>query len=346
MAPHLHHLLRTRLGRDPRPEEVSLAESLAEGRNPERAATEAARLLRGLEAGLEAQEAPRGRSEGPERTVPGDHRHEALARILAADAAQAPEVQAFRREALRGRLLKPERVAAWLERQAKREGRPTVWARVPLDAEGRLPRKVPAGTRAEVESLDSPTADGRVTSRAIAAGGTLARLKGLAGRLGREYGWREAYAVAFVVSGLVPPYPSARWRLRPRLDIPALARIELDVSPRLPPARVAELYRRAREAGPGGPDALGLRGQRLRSVGEEAAELAVFVHRINDGRSWEEALKAWNAAHPEWRKPSVPAFCRAAREAFERVVGARLEWARRRGEREPVRRQGRRRRRK
>jgi len=258
MNPHLYPLLRTRLGREPRPEEVSLAESLAEARNPERAATEAARLLQGLEAHLEAQEAPGGRSDGPERTVPADHRHEALARIVAAEAARDPEVQAFRREVLRGRLLRPERVAAWVERQAERDGQPTVWVRVPLDARGRLPRQAPDAGRS-VETIEYPldsgragpvptlagsggagvfrfwSRSGRVGSRPIASRGRLERLRGVASALGRSFGWPESDAVAFVLSGAIPPCPAVRWGLDSYLRLPSLSRVRLELSPRLSP---------------------------------------------------------------------------------------------------------------
>ncbi len=141
-------------------------------------------------------------------------------------------------------------------------------------------------------------------------------------------------AVTFVLTGEPPPVHPARIGFTLRGQFTALSRITLDLSTRLADRSVAQIYARARRHDTVA-EFVGTRPRKPMS--QQHLTLAVFAAEVNDGRTWEAALGEWNRQHTDWRKTSVPAFTRAAREAYERVTGCPLSWKRGRGEREPKR---------
>ena len=311
--------------------------------DPHTAAADVAAEVRAMrEAGL-LDRLPRRRgprADGPRAAAP-DERRLTLARILAAEAARRQDVAAFRREVLGDRLLPREEVGPWIRAQAEGEGPPTSWFRFALPDEVEVDPRMGAedmlrlaGGRAasqrwrlEVEALDYAEVGSPWVQRVpIRAGGTLARLKEVATRLSRHYGWREAAATTFVLTGAVPAVPPATIAVRTAPAAPALARIELSLDPRLSPQEVATLYARERRRflGPGRQD---------RVLSAKHLELAAHVaEQGTDAGGWEGLLASWNAAFPQWsyRGPgALGRFSRDARVAWTRVTGRRWPGLRR-----------------
>ncbi len=330
--------VRLGLGHEPTDEDWALArgagwvERVGSRGNSDREVTELVRWIQKLEQ--------RGSVQRPRtREVPGDRRAGALAEILALEAGQLPEVQDFRRRYLRRGLLGLERVAQWLERQSATGGPALRHVTVELDGHGRhgLPDRVTAksllpGVKLDAEALRySVPGESRTRLVGVPREGALRELGDLCQRLEGLYSWSQPASVALVLAGVTPPHSAARVTLNLRRPFPARSTIRLDVNPRLPAGEVADLYKRARSGELFGDEHLGLKTGRVRSMSNEHAELAVFAAARNDGRSWEEVMKEWSREHPELGRTSVPAFTRAAREAYHGVTGQPLDWKRPRG---------------
>ena len=256
-----------------------------------------------------------------ERVVPPDRNLQALRRIMGHDAAMQPSVVAFRREVLRGRLLKPSRVTAWIERRAKTDGEPTMWVTVPMGA-------------ATASRKDVSDAGGRWTSRLLEwvgdersvqvvktrHGGALDRLRGVAGTVAERYGWSSAHAARFVLTGEPPGVTLATvTRDLVRVPFPAAGRITMNVSSRMTPDRVRELFLEVREESLAG-------SKRVKPISEKHAELAVFAAEHRRGMTWAEAMRSWNRQHPPWFYDDKNRFTRDSRSAYRRVTGEKLGW--------------------
>ncbi len=263
------------------------------------------------------------------RRNPKDERAFALARVLAAEAAQLPEVAAFRRNVLGGRLLRPEQIAAWIVRQTKTQGgklrRPTCYVRVPLSDSGELAVWRPrSGFRYEVETLSYPPGTGAWTNTVpIRANTALACLKFIARQLERAFGWKEATAIAFALTD-IPPVPTLGAVTLKRGSRRAADRIQLEVSPRLGPRQIAKLYSGARSGALFGREASPEKP--CRALTKKHTELGVFAARVNDGRSWRDALKEWNTRNGRCRYNDVRTFTRDCRHAYQRITGDQLKW--------------------
>src|SRR5262249_38025468 len=79
-----------------------------------------------------------------------------------------------------------------------------------------------------------------------AVGGTLEHLRWLSEKLAKEYGWTEAEATVFVLTGIVPKIKAISSNLQFK-QLPSLSRIELTIDPTLSPQEVAEHYRQIRQ---------------------------------------------------------------------------------------------------
>lgn len=284
----------------------------------------------------------KGNGEKAPRTVPPDRRSHALADILAIDAGRMEEVAAFRRDVLGGNLLRWEDVPAWIESAAEKDGRPTLWVRVPLPdsvqqrgEQGlgdwlagalRAAADAYAGKRAPPVSMEldflSYSAPGFEYAKSIPIrrDGILGRLKRIAVMLTRRYPWKEAQATVFVLTGLPPALPKATvthamWELEWPPRYPALRRVTLDVDLRLSPKEVADIYARVRSEHFEGRD---------KPLGDKPLALAVFAHEHKDTLTWEQMFELWNREHPEWAYSAREFlnFSRDARAAWQRVTGA------------------------
>jgi len=272
----------------------------------------------------------RGRSKR-DRTQRGvvrpDERSKALARIAASFAGRYRDVQRWRSASLGSQLLEPSEVASWIEEQAKRQGQPTRYEIVPIDAEGRLnPRMVGRRRIGETffEEISYRSADGEPRRVPIREGCPLFGLKHVSALVARQFHWVEEDAVVFVLSGAAPPPRYGRWQAIETQEVgvgvsPGLGMIHLEVAPHMSAKRVSKLYKEARKKA--------FDGRQPRAIGKLQADLAVFAGERNDGsRTLADLHREWNRGRRNGRYPDVRVFRRAVKEAYERVTGTPLRW--------------------
>jgi hypothetical protein len=257
----------------------------------------------------------------------------AFAEVSAIDAARDPAVVAFRADVLEGRLIAFEDIKTWAETTAQQEGRAVGLVTIPDDTD-RIPRSPEEAKALEVKAswtaivIRFPDAAGsRVKAVRIRLGGVLDRLRGVAMHLGLSYGWKEPYAVAFILTGESPPplrgsvtasrtYGSLR---------PSTATITVNPD-WVSPSDVARLYREVMSEDDfrqhGGEPGAG------RPLQEKSARLAVFAARHAGSGSWAELMARWNVENSEnsgWEYSDRRRFGRDCRRAYERVAGQSLE---------------------
>jgi len=141
-----------------------------------------------------------------------------------------------------------------------------------------------------IDTLDYPPAQGEwVQCVPVGLGGVLDRLQGLAEELGKEYGWHEYQAVAFVLTGRVPPVLGIRVTTR---EGTFGSSITLTADPVVTPKRVRDAYSRIR---------CDMVGPQVNIPKPKNLEMAVFAYeRRQKGDKWGEVRAAWNQGHPEW----------------------------------------------
>lgn len=269
-----------------------------------------------------------------ERIVEPDERLVYLARIWAVEAAELPEVVRFREKYLGGTLLRFEDMEEWIEATRKADGPGSLWFTLALRAEyivreeGRLPRlrdllealsNLPPDMldqfvlRTPGETLDYAVPQDEWVRRVpIQHDGVLYRLKQLAQSLERRYGWTEAAAVVFVLTGITPWIPKATVTTQGVYHSPT-QRITLKVDPRMSADEVREVYAEARSSVFKGRD---------RPMSKKHLELALFLVK-NPRHTWREMASIWNKEKPEWAYSSWQNFARDARSAYQRITGKR-----------------------
>src|SRR5262245_49654911 len=217
-------------------------------------------------------------------------RHQALAVLWAKEAGAQADVVAFRREVLRGRLLKWEDLEAWLDKQAKADG--------PGKPE-------PPGSQTQVLPYSLPS---EAWERCLptTAGGVLDRLRQISEWLSRRYRWQEAQATIFVLTGRVPLVPPAE----AKIDREAIV---LTVDPSLTPRQVADFYRWFKK---------GILGRsRIKALSLKHLQLAAFAADRPEEETWPEKMEAWNrSVRKEWRYKIVSYFRRDALQAQSRLM--------------------------
>lgn len=273
---------------------------------------------------------PRQKAE-QSRTVPPDERLRYLAKILGIEVARLPEVIRFRKTYLGGRLLAFDEVEEWIKRTAAADGPGSIWFTIPVRVDclvkrdGPFPRvrdlletlaqlpdselnRFVSGTRESLAYV-VPT-DEHTKHIPIQHAGVLNHLKQLANRLESLYGWSEAHAVVFILTGLTPPIPKARVTTSVSLVGPH-GRITLELDPRLSSDEVRDLYARARNEVFKGRD---------RPMSKKHLELALFLVK-NPNHTWREMCELWNKEYPEWAYSVWQNFSRDARAAYRRLTG-------------------------
>lgn len=242
-------------------------------------------------------------------------RADAISALLAADACRREEVVAFRREVLRGNLLKPEQVAEWVERRS-REGeqvrRKTLGEPWEVDpaAEGREWIDGRPVVRYETPSVEYAAPEGGWV-QAAASSSELERLRKVGEGLASSYGWEQAQATIFLLTGAVPILPAIRARTVSKLPVVAATRIVLEVDPTVTPREVAERYAEVRTRVTG--------GQRSRRMSEKHLRLAIFAESHEQG-TWADRMARWNSDFRDWRYTEPTNFQRDATGAIRRLL--------------------------
>lgn len=263
--------------------------------------------------------------------TPQDHRAHALNAIYAIEAATRTDVMEFRSDHLGTGLVPFSEVGEWIKRTADSDGDPTVWITVPEEAldDARLSDH-PAlsslpGYSEDTQSLYYTTEGARYThSILIRSEGVLAELAEAAHWIVARYGWTEAAAVAFILTGRPPAAVGIKARkVEPWRRPKASRRIELDVPLSATKTEVADLYVQLRS------EMLNTEPKSRRSLTQDHADMAVFAAKHRSGYTWKEARAIWNEQALATRRrqySDTAQFTRKCREAYERVTGEKLEW--------------------
>jgi hypothetical protein len=266
----------------------------------------------------------------------------ALSEIQAIEARRDDDLRSFRHDVLKGRLLRHDEVAAWVL-NLEAGTAPTFWVEVPLPASVSQPATpdgftwewlagaaMSAGAESErpprvntrTELVAYPGTAGADEQAAVSLGSPLWRLKRLAARLSTTYEWREAAAVAFILTDAAPVIPLGAWGVG-LTAAPGGCTIQLHVRPQVTQKEVGALYQTARSA----LYAMSGNGGRERNpivTNERTRDLAVFAAATSDRcMTWPDAMREWNTSRGE-EESDPQRFGRDCRNAYERVTGSRL----------------------
>lgn len=271
----------------------------------------------------------------------------ALSLLLYEEATKDAEVIAFRTEVLANKLLNREMVPAWIQQQAKMDGEPTLWlelAEIPVardDAmetvrKGTYIQKGPANLAVKTikgHFLKYGGRDDWTLAVPTCIDGMLERLRKLSERLAREYGWQEAQATLFVLTGAVPiispiqithhmergPLQFTHTKQREPLYI--RQRIVLDVDPAVSPQEVAKHYHLKRKEIEARRKRKEIEATRTRPLTEKHLRLATFdAERLRE-ESWAKKLAEWNRTQrPEWGYNDRRRFAHECLQARRRLL--------------------------
>lgn len=257
------------------------------------------------------------------KTNPQADQISARSMLLAREAGQLPEVQAFRRDVLNGRMLKPEEVETWVKTASKTDeaaDRPGGYVTVPQ------PKGAQVSFRDKHLALEPDTLAGspvvRLSSEFLAYGvpesawirrtvarygGILDRLRHLAESLERRYDWPEALGTLFVLTDMVPLVSRVRQTVH---GGSGRITFNIDVAT-VTPRQLAQFYGRTL--------ARLRKGRRIRALTTKHLRLAVFAVERSE-KSWGRRFTEWNKEFPKWRYTAESNFRRDALQAERRLV--------------------------
>jgi len=248
--------------------------------------------------------------------------------LAAKEAAKDAEVQAFRTVILDGKLISMEEVKEWIQLQASKDGLHTWWlTNIPVSREYMV-KEIMQGTTSppppfqlkipskqviedcEIRFLRYGEPSGEEWRVPTYYQGILERLRQLSEHLAQEYGWTEAEATLFVLTGAIPEISSIRDYAHYR-RLPILSRLVLVVDPTMSPREVADYYRQIRQRAV---------GARYRNLGEKHMELALFTISHQEEETWLDKMAEWNRTHPaKWKYEQVAYFRRDCLQAQKRL---------------------------
>jgi hypothetical protein len=284
---------------------------------------EVARRADQLERILQAN--PQGRQR---RLRGAGLRAEAISCLMAARARKDPDVISFRNERLAGGCVEPSAVQAWIDKQVKfsrekgctwvgmklRDGDFTLTPKGGIDIHRHGPFEM------SIDPIEYGVCEQQWEVRsAPCCGPALERLRAIAQALSETYWWSTASAATFILTDMPPLVPLATRRLKVNLDMPAVARLGLEVDLSYSPREVAELYRIERNHV--------LAKTRVRALSEKHMRLALFmadrglgVDADQPGDETRSYMQAWNKANPKQRYQQLGQFNRDWRAAQERLL--------------------------
>ena len=263
-----------------------------------------------------------------------------LSLLVAEEAAQDMEVQAFRKKVLGGQYLPSHKVTNWLQEKAREDEPATWWVKdypIPSD---QLVHHIIAITTSEGDTQHKlelhipqpPLALGMnvplsecLTFRFLfyrepgseeikeiptAMNGTLEALRQLSERLAKEYAWTAADATLFVLTNTAPEIRPLTSASQSR-QLPALSRIVLTIDPALSPQEVAEHYRQLRQE---------IMPARHRDLSEKHLQLAAFSGTHPRLGTWQQKMVEWNSNHRDWAYKEASNFAHDCQQARRRVL--------------------------
>jgi hypothetical protein len=252
----------------------------------------------------------------------------ALSLAAAQIAGKDQEVRAFRDEILDSQLLGWDELEAWVKHHAGMAGAPTLYVTAPLPSANRV-RRAPGG-RYDIEPPLRSVTHAGISSRllkyvapgdewvrrvATTIGNPLDRLRRLASELAPVYGWDDAQAVVFVLTGRAPLINPIRVSTPSTLFRDGAlhswsSRVTIEVDPAISPELVEQAYRSARNEA-------GLAHHRMLS--DKHAELSAFCTQ-REHQPWSQRFKDWNSTHQHWRYDNESNFRRDAIRATHRLL--------------------------
>lgn len=255
-----------------------------------------------------------------------------LSDLTARQAADEESVITFRQQHLSEGLLEREEVVEWISKQARVDGPPSHYLRIPIPdgyvpvrSDGRIFAEpqltisdTTSATQIEMETLSYASPDDQWVRRIpVRHGGTLDRLRVVSNSLARRYSWQEAQATNFALTGISPSLSSCRGGIRLSLNQPISSRITMEIDPTLTPPEVAQRYKNLRDP---------LIGARFRSMSEKHLRLAKFYggHKP-EGTTWTTLMTRWNHGEGrDWKYNRFETFARDCKQAWERLMGRDL----------------------
>lgn len=237
----------------------------------------------------------------------------ALSRVFVAHATQADKEKnqfgflRFRKEILGNCLVPRARAGTWVMEQAKRDGKATVHT-----------QRKPFGQSWRIDTLAyCVDGDEWVHHVPVKTDGVLGRLREIADKLASFYGWSDAHASFFVLTGTAPLASSMKAKVSPTFPLASRTRIILDIHPTCTPQEVAQVFQTVKRRHFG----------RLRRTGAKHASLAAFFAEQPDEMSAKQLLDAWNAGcereeRSDWKYSTkdLARFTRDSKLALERLA--------------------------
>ena len=310
---HFREQIEQRVGRSI--PDAMWAELVKEGFPRQRTISDAAEFVKekyrlvGLPLPKSGEEVEFIRSAVPhhEQRDPNRHlRREAVSLLLAEVALADPSVDHFRLRRLGGKLLSWDAAAAWIHKQAGRDGKPTRWGPITARKSERAPFAIKAIGYAVAGS-------NWAHNKAVTHGGVLDNLRLIGESLSRLVGWQPAEAVMFVLTNEVPLVSAIRVREELKFPVQSTSRIVLTIDPTLTPQEVAEEYKKARQRFLGA-------GRRQRKMEEKHLRLAAFSALRPKDETLAKKMRAWNRRYRRWKCTEVTNFGRDVLEARGRLL--------------------------
>jgi hypothetical protein len=257
----------------------------------------------------------------------------ARSRLIAALAADDDQVQVFRRDVLDDRLIDWAELDAWIATQVNAQGEVAPSVTISLPTGTRIEHDPSGGWCFDppVEHVDRLALSSTILSYfgptdrwlhnvQTATDGPLERLRRLSQQVAPAYGWTEAQAAVFIVTGTVPlleavQVTTSTEHIRNDLRHSWAQRITLHIDPTTPRDTIEQVYRQARQQ---------LRITNTRTLSDKHATLALIL-LDQPHQSWATRLKQWNRKHLEWRYDHESNFRRDALQARRRLLNPDIE---------------------
>ncbi len=252
-----------------------------------------------------------------------------FSKILAYEMGKVPAVKKFRREALKGMLVKSENLKSWVQTMQEKDGPPSRYLKV----KDRDVSIVTEGDRVLLKGYFSPEeeilglevidltfpGDGWVNVIPVNALGILGQLKKVADKIINFHCplWKEYQAVGFILTGKVPLIPKVRYSYKITPGMPL--QITMEFNARITPKALSEEYTKIRQKL--------LKKKRVKPLQEKSLTLAEFFLEYDKSKfTWEGLMQVWNSHYPKWAYNEYSNFQKDCRRAINWFLGSRVTY--------------------
>lgn len=249
-----------------------------------------------------------------------------LSKVIAYKLNQLPLIRQFRRQVLNDKLLSLDELEGWLREIAKKDGKPTCYAKKAIEKVEFEENKIKPIFKEEGKYilegpvlLAFPSKSGWTEYIPINVDGVLGRLKKLAEDLIKYYcpAWKEAEAVGFILTGKPPIIPRIRYSLSLNSSGgPCWVTLKFDA--RITPTKLAKDYAQIRKKILGNHHVIPL--------SKKHQKLAEFVSDNKGNLTWEKLMHKWNEQFPQWAYTNYRLFHRDANAAIDRILDNKIDY--------------------